>query len=55
MNDFIDEILQTREIVRRFDEVMTEKASRTQVDAFEKKCHATFSSRAAQEKFLLEA
>jgi len=34
---------------------LTEKASRTQVDTFEKKCHATFSSKAAQEKFLLDA
>lgn len=55
MHDFTDEILRTREIVRRFDEVLTEKASRTQVDAFEKKCHTTFSSKAAQEKFLLDA
>jgi hypothetical protein len=29
MHDFTDEILQTREIVRRFDEILTEKASRT--------------------------
>jgi hypothetical protein len=29
MYDFTDEILQTREIVRRFDEILTEKASRT--------------------------
>jgi hypothetical protein len=28
MHDFTDEIFQTREIVRRFDEVLIEKASR---------------------------